>query len=474
MGASQELQKLCESWWEKLSNSTKIEQQRFAEQFLVLLGWDSPSHVELKGAQHLVPTTSYILRGGGETALAAHFVMPGSLEPPSKMVERSLDFCEATRVLVEQTRAMNVSYTFISDLFRSYLYDVRTQELLLFADSPAAFKAEMAPVLVRTHIEGGSLEELRRQPRSFIARQLREWCQRWIQTIMAESGTTEDIATLVIDRLVVLRFLFDYDILKRPGWRLHGRLTNLIGIASSSNPRGCGKGLTALLHDIWFDWKADIFAPVPILDAVLERDHLAASLLLEYSLLSRMKFTMPAILESFNFGDAAEKARVRMIPEEDADRNAYLYKQTSETVDQVRLEVDLEDEGYRAIMHWFDKLCALFQRLEYDFNAQTAEPQCADAAMDLFEWSEIDAKRPQALSDRFHFAIEKGLRVYYTTARQQRTSRLLLYLHLILRYDQSKMRFTQFPSVDDALTPRPKFLKNDRDRIMQPWQRTRG
>ncbi|MBI5094377.1 MAG: hypothetical protein HZB26_18315 [Candidatus Hydrogenedentes bacterium] len=465
MGTAQDIAKLCESWWETLADSTKAEQHRYAERFLTLLGWNNPPPIDRRPPG----TLSYILRGGSQSAAVAHFLMPGSLESPRALVERGLDYCEVTRALVDATHGLNASYAFITDLHRSYLYDVRTDELLLHADTPAQFNQEFGGALSRSDVEHGSLEEVRRQPRSYLARQLREWCQRWCETLSGEPHVPEELAHQAIDRLLVLRYLFDHDILKRPGWRLQQRYSDLLALAFGPSPQGCGQQLVALFHDIWLDLKTELFAAAPALDAVLEQDVIAAPLLREFSLLSRCKFTIATILESFNYGEAAEKARVRMIPEENADRNAYLGMQTVATVDSVHIEVDISDEGYRAILQWFDKLAALYDRLDTDFS-HSAQPRTQEHdELDLFAWSELNAARPHALGDRLHHAIEHGLTVYYTTPRQKRTARLMLYLHVISRYEQSKQRFVRFPSIEGTLKPRPRMLEADRKRIFQPY-----
>jgi len=81
-----------------------------------------------------------------------------------------------------------------------------------------------------------------------------------------------------------------------------------------------------------------------------------------------------------------------------------------------------------------------------------------------YTWSELDANRPSALSDKFQHVIESGLTVYYGSPRQRRTARLMLYLHLISAYDESKLRFSQFPSIETALVERPPSLDNEK-----PW-----
>jgi len=384
------------------------------------------------------------------------------------MIQRGLDYNETTRWLANESRARNADYAFITDLYRSYLYDPRTDELLLCANNPEEFRRDFADILTRASIERGSLDEARRQPRSYVARQLREWCRHWCETLVADARLSEEHGFRAIDRLLVLRYLFDHDILKRTGWRLRKRFADLAAKAFGSKPEGCGRQLKALFHDIWFDWKADLFAAVPELDAALENDHLAVPLLREFSLHSRTKFSIATILESFNYGDAAEKARVRMVPDLDEDRELHLSRQTIDTIDSVHIEIDLADEGYRAIFYWFDKLVSLYERLEVVFNSQMHTATAPVREMDLFAWSELDAKRPHALGDKFQHAVENGLTIYHATPRQLRTARLMLNLHLISRYHQAKHRFTHFPKMDDVLKPRPPVLESDRKSIYQP------
>jgi hypothetical protein len=462
MRTESDIARLCETWWGQLAHSNKAEHQHFVQDFLALLGWQKARPVECKGKTAELTTASYLLRAGAQTSLAAHFVVPGQLEPPAVVVERGLDFCETTRLLVNVSRSVQVDYVFITDLYRSYLYDCRTDELLLYANGPSDFDRDFSDVFSRAGIERGCLEEIRRQPRSVAARQLREWATRWAGALAAEAGTSVEEAGLIIDRLLVVRYLFDHDILRRAGWRIKKRFSDVVQMAFEGHGSGVGATLCGLFHDMWFDWKADLFAAHPGFDAALSKDALAVPLLREFALLSSTKFSIGTILESFNYGDATEKARVRMVPDHDEERETHLHKQTLETVDEVRLTVDLTEEGYRAIFYWFDRLTALYQRLETEFDHQTFRERSRSGDLDLFSWSQIDAHRPAALTDRYQHAVEKGLSLYYLTPRQYRTSRLMLYLHLIGRYEQSKQPFTQFPRIEDALQKRPVNLDSKR------------
>jgi hypothetical protein len=474
MSSSHRIRQLCETWWVQLADSTRDQQHQFAEKFLEVLSWHEAAPIALPGPAMTWASASYLLRAGSEDSIAAHFVRPGALEAPSSVTERGLDFCPATRTLVATTRAFNVHYAFITDLYRSYLYDARTDELLLGSDTPAGFDDGFSGVLSREDIERGSLGELRREPRSITARRLRDWEQTWCKRLMAEGRVAEDAAGLTIDRLILLRYLLDHDILRRPGWRLHRRFNELMATVAASESAGCGHALVGLFHDIWLDWGADLFEPENALDAALENDAVVAALLREFSLLSRIKFQIATILESFNYGDASEKARVRMIPEEDEERNAQLHKVHFDTVDAFRIALDLTDEGYRAIFMWFDRLIDVYERVNREFDAKLARERAQNppgtAGDDLFAWSTVEEQRPRACADPLPYAIEQGMRLYYTTPRQLRIGRLMLYLHLISRYHESKVRFVRFPPVCAALEERPNLLEKDRRQIYSPVQ----
>lgn len=462
MESSFEIAKLCESWRERLSVSTKEDHENYVKRFLSLLGWTDATHIVTAQKEGTFPNLFFVLRGGAESTVASHFVMPGSLEPPTSLVERGLDYCESTRLLVNASRRLNAHYAFVTDLSRSYLYDVRTDELLLHGDTPEAFNGELAGILTKASVERGSLEEIRRHPRSHVARQLRKWCHHWCETIISESQVGKEVALLTFDRLLVLRYLFDHDILRRTDWRLRKRFSEVVARAFNANHDGCGKALTTLFHDIFLDWKVELFKPLPELDAVLERDSVTAPMLKEFALLSKIKFTIATILESFNYGEATEKARVRLVPEPNEEREIYLDKQTLATVDAARIEVDVLEEGYRAIFFWFDKMTASYDRLSTDFDEEAYGNQPMTQDMDLFAWSALDAKRPGALRDKFQHVVEKGLVVYCDSPRQYRTARLLLYLYIISQYEQSKQRFSKFPRVEAALTQRPKVLESEK------------
>ncbi len=460
--SSQDITKLCESWWAKLADSNKAEQQRYAEEMLKLLGWPAPEPFELDAPSLHGTHVSYLLRLETQPTLMACFVMPGALEPPSALAERGLDFCETTRRVVDATRAAKTPYVLITDLNRSYLYDVRNDELLLYADTPSDFDEELTEIVGRAGFEQNAMSDVRRPPRSYAARQLREWRQYWRRQLCAESPLLhEDTAALVVDRLILTGILFDREVLGRPYQGLKKRFDSLMVQVFDREITGCGKELNALFDRFWRNSKAEIFAPTAPLQEILERDRITIPLLREFALLSRSKFGIATILESFNYGEPPEKARVRMVPEVNKEREHYLATRTLNTIDESQIALDIQDEGYRTIFYWFDKVVSLYERLGVEFDAQERQ-QPVQEDLDLFAWAELDSSRPKALTDKYAHAASHGLTIYYASPRQLRTARLMLYLHLINSYQRDKLRFADFPNLDNTFKPRPRVLDSDR------------
>lgn len=454
---------LCESWWSQVSTTTREDQQRYAAHFLALLGWREPVRLKTKQDAVRLSPVSFLLRGGGQTTVAAHFLMPGALDPPGAIVEKGLDYCPVARMLVNASHGLKAHYALISDLYRSYLYDVRTDELVSHADTPKVFHAELAPHLNRVAVERGAMEEMRRQPRSHVAKQLRNWAERWVETFEGRIGLSEENVNLLFDRLVVMRYLFERESLSRTRPRLRRLYQELAAAALSKDQPPLGDPFASLCDAIHGTWRIDLFESAPNLMPAFKDESLISAMLREFFLLSRAKFSIATILESFNFGDPAEKMRVRMVPEVNDEREAYLAKQSVNTIDEAKVEIDLAEEGYRALFFWYDRMAALYERLAADFEAAETMPEPEpDGALDLLDWSAQNARRPSACTDHLAYALDNGLCVYYQNPRQRRTARLMLTLHVISRYDQTRQSMQRMPAIGKVMQKRPLVLAADR------------
>lgn len=451
-----ELAALCEAW-----QSPELDLQDCARHFLRVLGWELPLPFSPGDTVESTGSVPFLLRAASGATVAAVFVRPGKLEPPAVLVERGLDFCRMTRLLVNGLRALNLPYVLISDMNQSYLYDPREDVLLLYADNPKEFREELAPVLNQAAVSRGALDALRRPPRSVMARQLREWRGFWAKQYMQCAGCPEASAQTLIDRMLVVRHVLAHKVFRRTRGHFEKRFSELTRACWRGRVDGCGAQLLSIFHDMWFDWRIDLFAPDPALERAVGLDALTGRMLVDASLIAQAKIEVSTVLESFNCGDPQEKMRVRMVPDSNEDREHYMATQSIGSIDDARIMVDLQEEGYRAIFVWFDRVVSLYERFAEDYDAHHQEEVEESDGMDLFAWSAADAARPEACGDVLAHACRHGFGIFYGDRRQHQIARLLLTMHLINKYDERNQPVERFPGFEAIFEQRPEVLRAD-------------
>lgn len=445
MDPAREIIKLCEDWWKDPPSDAAEEMPVCAKKYFEFLGWQDIKNFD----SAFLDFSAYVEAPDG-ISLAVYFSPADALRAPSEVIGKGLDFCEGTRWRVEEAREHHFDYVLITDLYHSYLYDVESDELLLWCDSPSAFLIEIYDEITKECVVDGSLSELRRNPRSTLAKQLREWFQRWTDAIEEQTGAPEEIADALFDRLVVLRYLAERELDRKGGSGLRNRITTFGVQAGEEDLSGAGKEIERLFKGLHSARRMAIFGPAPELKPIIANGALMTQLLSEFALISKSKFSTHVILESFNYGEAAEKARVRLAPGGDGRREDLIAAQTLEGVDNFKLEIDIVEEGYRAIGFWLEKLIALYRRLGNKVEvAQLSEESSA-------------GRMPRALRDMHRHSVESSLRVFYKSPRQYRTARLMLYLYTIKSYSESGEAFAHFPRVESALAERPVFLESEK------------
>lgn len=457
-----DISSLCSTWWSRVTLSARSEQQIFVRRLLGLLDWDMPMPFTPPMAAAEMGAITYLLRSNGRSTVAACFLPPGLLESPSAVIARDLDCCPATRVLLDDLRSPAIHYLLICDLGRAYLYDAHTEELLEWSDDAGTFASRFQSLLKRGRVIHGALEDLRRPSRNTSAKQLREWSLGWSDRLESSWRVPADQAGILFDRLCAVYAVRAHDVFRRTRQRLLSRFEELVREALQGPERsGIGRSLVCLFHDMWLDWRIGLFSPCAALDSALEDDQLARAWLREALLHGCHKFTTATLLESFNFGDPAEKMRVRMVPEENPDREAYLYGHGMDNVDAARVVVDVAEEGYRAALFWFDRVVAWYDQLSAEFDRKAARTAETAADADLFAWSAVNAERPSACVDSLAHACGRGFGVLWSTPRQFRITRLLLTMHLIHRYAERKETVERLPDFEPLLERRHAALPPD-------------
>jgi hypothetical protein len=451
-----ELKAVCEAW-----QATSLDLQACARRFLAILGWEVPLPFSPGDGVASTGAVPFLLRAQSGDTVAALFLRPGKLEPPLGLTDRGLDFCKMTRLLVNSVRTLNLRYLLISDMNSSYLYDLTEDSLLLFADTPQEFRDELAVAMRRESVERGSLGELRRPPRSVMSRQLREWRLFWVKQFVTRTQCDASSAHLLIDRILVVRYILANKVFRRTRGHFQKRFSDLTRASWGGQADRAGEQLSTLFHDMWFDWRIDLFEPDTDLERALGQHELVARLLVDASLLSQGKLDTATILESFNYGDPQEKLRVRMVPDANEDREHYLATQSLSSVDDARVVVDLKEEGYRAIFFWFDRVVSVYERLTSVYESQQQAAPVQDEGFDLFAWSVVDAERPDACADVLAHACTHGFGILCGDATQYQISRLLFTMHLVKRYAERNHAVERFPSFEAIFEERPEVMRVD-------------
>ncbi len=459
MNQGRKLVELCESWWDNPGGPSEALVAA-AENFLRCLAW---GQWQMSNAG---PALVFSVQGAEETRLDFAFLPPGKLDPSSKVVDSGLDFASASRPLVAACREGGARYVLVTDLCRSYLYDADSDELLLHADSPQLFLREIFDEVTRECVDEGGLHEVRRPSRGMMARHLGEWEQRWIRTITGGNEEIQAIAEQFIDQLVIARFFLEASVRPAGGEQLCASFRELL---SGQSTEAIGPRWHKLCHTLYTRHAMAFFQPSGRMLQLTADEPRMRSLFLEFGRMSRAKFAVPCVLESFNFGEAAEKARVRLVPEPDEEREKSLAGQSLDTLGAFKLEVDVLEEGYRAVGHWFAELVGVYRRLGVPVKPAQAP---ADAArqdeLDLFP----EAATPEAKSgdarDAVTRAVEDGLCIWYAAPRQLRTARLLTHLYILDLYKKYGASLGRFPDIDRAFRARPTLLEKEKRWIYEP------
>ena len=474
MSVEQKIVTLCDRWWTELSHSKSEPMKPVAAAWLGLLGWETGEPIYLEGA-----ACGFAVESGLGQCIVFYFTLPGELETPSVLIEKGLDYCETTLMLVGEAQLEQYDYVVISDLNRSYVYDAKSDELLLYSDSPMFFVRDVMPDLLKEQVDLGALDEIRRDPGSTVARQLRVWSQRWATVMSREPYGSEGVADTIMDRVLVLRYLYDHSICESPNWSFKLQFRHVISAAYEESPANARRAMLRLMDDMHRIWQSDMFAPDDSVRRIITRSVVMVEMIQELALMAKNKFTLSSILESFNFGEASEKARVRLVPEPNEDRELWLSGLTVADFGKAKLELDVLEEGYRVIPHWFDRLVKTVTRISREHDLSKVLPECMvtspdfgqDADMDLFSWTEEqgsggDAAKPNEL-DVLSVCLGRLFLVWAASERQHRTARIVLLLHLIELYESGGYPFGVFPAMDHAIADRPSMLQADKAWVYQ-------
>jgi len=465
MDQGHSIKQLCDHWWKnKHSGAREKDIRSVTEEFLQILGWETHEAIDSETSD-----AAYLVRGRrDETTIAFHVIDSMKLEPPSLVVERGMDYCDCTLMLSGEAHEDGYQFVAVTDFNRFYLYEVTSDELLIHADSPQQFTMEMMESLQKDVVDDFAFDDLHRSPRSLKARQLRCWCEDWFHKLSHREYDAERAADAILDRMVMMRFLYEHPICETEEWSFKEQFDEVAGLAFDGPAADAGKALLQLMGELNRRWGMSFFARDEQVERILLDEQVCIPMVKELALHGQAKFDYSTILESFNYGDASEKARVRLVPEHSEERESLIRRLCDEVLEAGKLEVDVLDEGYRIIVHWFERLLVRYADMETDFAIHAGAALAQGDGMDLLHWSRVENGNGPKDDGVLQFAVKNGFRIWYDSERQYRTARMIMYMYLIEWYEQHSLPCLQFPDVGTMLDKRPAMLESDKKQIYNP------
>ncbi|MCX8064236.1 MAG: hypothetical protein N3G21_03605 [Candidatus Hydrogenedentes bacterium] len=449
-------------WWRLAYNSTGLERYRYSEDFFNRLGWETFTPLPETKTMRELGCFNFLLATPNQKTLQVIIVPKDSIYLPSKVKNNYLDFCPLSRILLQEIDKVYSAFIFITDFSKFHLYSLRDNTLILWADYPAQFIRDIAPYLLHENVTKDVLEEIPRVTKSIFAKEIRDWFSYWHKKLLETVKLPEEKTDTLLDRFIVLHNVFTNMLFPRMREVFESRFLTLVDEATwGSTNSNIGEELVALFHDIWFHWRIAPFQIDTEIDSILTESTIALEILQNFPLLSPQKFEMPVILESFNFGDAQERMRIRMIPEPNPEREMYLKTQTKNTIDNAKIEIDIRDEGYRAILFWFDRLIKCYEDIEESEFSETST-NTKDTEDDLLSWGINHNSKPSALKDKIGYACTNGFKILYQTSRQLRIAKLILTLHLIEIYAKRDLSVEKFPPLEQIFIHKPAIIPSER------------
>ncbi|MCD6288234.1 MAG: hypothetical protein J7M12_03880 [Candidatus Hydrogenedentes bacterium] len=385
---------------------------------------------------------------GSHSPLSFGVVKPSDLDPFFEVNGVGIDV--PAPVLVSSLASSGpppARHLLLTDGDRAVLLDASSQEPLLSAETADRFDWTIKPLLVRDRVLGGSLRELRRKTFTTFAKELREWSTDWENTLVEKIGMDRAASHRLLDSMIIARAGIDSQMFRSVA---NGKLYRLAVDGLFADRQSSGVKWRELLCSLRTELGLALLDIDETADRLFAADGLGTDLCRSLMEQSRSKFTVPVVLESFNYGDPSEKSLVRMRPELDEDIEIYLSRQTVETIPDINVTVDLNELGYRGVLNVFDRLLRFYTELEESLGLLT--PTSSDeVGLSHADSTDPVESRRQAFRDIPQFVVRHNFVARVNTAHQHRVVTLLLYLHVLYHHERSQRAFKRFPPAESCV-----------------------
>lgn len=418
--------------------------QGFVVDLAESLGWNS-SEWSMRNDTHDAGIGTYLtVYDGNKAPLSFGVVSCSDLDPLFVNGGRRADMPIPLLIMKEAGIPPPARHIVLTDGDRTVLIDTSAEEPVLIAETLDRFDAVIKPLLRRENVLNGSLRELRRKSFIMLARELRAWLVEWQRTLTAEVGLPHADVCALLDRLIILRAMMDFQTLDTISNRKLYKMQKAAVQGFLSYHRSGPVKWCRYLSILSAEYGLDILGLSESIDRLFAPGAPGPDLCRSLMQLSRTKFTLPVVLESFNYGDPTEKSLVRMTPKFNDEIEFHLSGQTPETMAEINLEANLGELGYRGVLNLFDRLLKLHDEMK-EISDMRKGPENGNG-------NGNGNGQNHTFSDAPRFVMSHSFEVHVNSEHQRRVVTLLLHLHILHHHNRAKSPLSGFPPIAERIT----------------------
>jgi len=274
------------------------------------LGWESFDFSSLETAALRAGTSKrefkiFFVSLPGKPVIALAIPQGFHLPVFEDLYSRYLDFNFDLYLLFKHLELVSpdTSYLLYFDEQRAFLYDIGAQECLIHCSSPGERAERLFPSLEKKNVESGSLEAIGRKTGDQLGRELSGWLKIWSAELATRTNARKTTLERFCKKLILARY---YRALFGPEFSqllFEGFVNDPSHRKASRQMASPSKFLKELFEFFQSRFDLGIFEPhkaeLSFLHKAEKKKHLLDLFLLEFNLVSRVKFSLDTFLSAW-------------------------------------------------------------------------------------------------------------------------------------------------------------------------------
>lgn len=361
-----------------------------------------------------------------------------------------IDFNWKVKKIIQFLNAnYDLKYCVLTDIKSTYLYNIKSEEVLLYTSSLDDFELKFLPTLKREFIESGNIEKFPTKTPDLWGKELKFWMLMWHSKFSEYYPLPKSTLYLFFLRLIVISLIskgFDednkgfFEVLYERGKRLNGN--------SDENEIPDYAKLSQVFQNFLNEYSVVVCQFDQELDRLFLRtvniESVLKDLIENFLLLSCSKFTIPALISAFDSEESAQDyvfaefnkvkpSQIKFIPTAD-DYHPYYH-------------ISVEKDGYIEIVNAFDEAMINYELHNSWVQRELTLNRRMSVQLDIFVNNVVSMDERGLITDFIKKFIESNCYIDVKNDNESYTSILILYIKMIEWYQNHKDSVRKFPDV---------------------------